>query len=74
MSGISRVGETGKFVADFAGLRLPVNGMNSMDFSHSGGIGGFLGYPTLQQLIMHLDYRDNLVLFEAPGASRIENP
>ena len=74
MSGISRVGETGKFVADFAGLRLPVNGMNSMDFSHSGGIGGFLGYPTLQQLIMHLDSRDNLVLFDAPGATRIGNP
>jgi hypothetical protein len=48
--------------------------MNSMDFSHSGGIGGFLGYPTLQQLIMHLDYRDNLVLFDAPGATRIGNP
>jgi hypothetical protein len=74
VSGISAVGETGKFTADFAGLRLPVKSMNSYDFSRSGGLGGFLGYSILEQLVMHLDYRDNLVLFEAPGASRIENP
>jgi hypothetical protein len=24
-------------------------------------------HPTLQQLVMHIDYRDNLVLFEAPN-------
>jgi tetratricopeptide (TPR) repeat protein len=68
--GVSGVGggvsQTGGFTMDFAGLELPVESMDAMDFSRSRGIGGFLGYPTLEQLVMHIDYRDNLVLFEAP--------
>jgi Aspartyl protease len=70
LSGSSNIGETGKFTADFAGLRLPVTGMNSLDLSRFGGIHGFLGYPTLEQLVMHIDYRDNLVLFEAPNGHK----
>jgi hypothetical protein len=38
--------------------------------SRFGGIHGFLGYPTLEQLVMHIDYRDNLVLFEAPNGHK----
>jgi hypothetical protein len=34
------------------------------------GISGFLGYPTLSQLVMHIDYRDDLVLFEAPNGKK----
>jgi hypothetical protein len=70
LSGTSKIRETGEFTADFAGLRLPVTGMNSIDLSRFGGVHGFLGYPTLEQLVMHIDYRDNLVLFEAPNAHR----
>jgi hypothetical protein len=67
-SGTSNLSETGNFTADFAGLRLPVTGMDSIDLSRFRGVYGFLGYPTLEQLVMHIDYRDNLVLFEAPTA------
>jgi tetratricopeptide (TPR) repeat protein len=70
LSGSSKLSETGSFTADFAGLRLPVIGMDSLDLSRFNGVHGFLGYPTLQQLIMHIDYRDNLVLFEAPAAHK----
>ncbi len=70
LSGSSRLSETGSFTADFAGLRLPVTGMNSTDLSRFAGVHGFLGYPTLEQLVMHIDYRDNLVLFEAPNAHK----
>jgi len=34
------------------------------------GVHGVLGYPTLQQLVMHIDYRDNLVRFEAAAAHK----
>ena len=71
---VDKVFETGKFTADFAGLRLPVTGMDSMDLSKFGGVSGFLGYPTLQQLVMHIDYRDNLVLFEAPNGRSTAAP
>ncbi|WP_353063226.1 aspartyl protease family protein [Tunturibacter psychrotolerans] len=70
LSGMSNLLETGSFTADFAGLRLPVVGMNSQNLSRFNGVHGFLGYPTLQQLVMHIDYRDNLVLFEAPNAHK----
>jgi tetratricopeptide (TPR) repeat protein len=70
LSGTSKIGETGTFTADFAGLRLPVTGMDSLRLTEFGGVHGFFGYPTLAQLVMHLDYRDNLVLFEAPNAHK----
>ena len=71
LSGTSDLSEAGSFTLDFAGLRLPVKSMDSMDLTHMGsGLSGFIGYPTLQQLVMHLDYRDNLVLFEAPSVKK----
>jgi hypothetical protein len=70
LSGFSKLSKTGSFTADFAGLRLPVTGMDSLDLSRFKGVHGFFGYPTLQQLVMHIDYRDNLVLFEAPNAHK----
>jgi tetratricopeptide (TPR) repeat protein len=63
--------ETGHFNADFSGIRLPVTSMNAIDMSTAGGMNGFFGYPTLQQLVMHIDYRDNLVLFEAPTGTHL---
>jgi hypothetical protein len=63
--------QAGRFNVDFAGLRLPVTSMDSMDLSRSGGVAGFLGYPTLSQLVIQIDYRDNLVdLKAAPDAKR----
>jgi hypothetical protein len=74
MEGLSgktnKVFDTGKFTLDFAGLRLPVTSMDAIDLSKFEGISGFLGYTTLEQLVMHIDYRDNLVLFEAPTARK----
>jgi hypothetical protein len=70
VSGVSKLKEAGSFTADFAGLRLPVTNMDSLNLSRFDGVHGFLGYPTLEQLVMHLDYRDNLVLFEAPTAHK----
>ena len=57
-------------VIDFAGLRLPATAMDPVDLARFDGVHGILGYPTLQQLVMHLDYRDNLVLFEAPNGHK----
>jgi hypothetical protein len=71
LSGTQKLGETGKFTLDFAGLRMPVLHMDSADLSSFGAIHGFIGYPTLTQLILHIDYRDNLVLFEAPQAKKM---
>jgi len=70
LSGTSKLSEAGSFTVDFAGLRLPVTSMDSVPLSKFDGISGFIGYPTLQQLVMHIDYRDNLVLFEAPNAHK----
>ena len=68
LSGVQKLYEAGKFTVDFAGLRLPVKNMDSTDLSRfGGGIMGFFGFPTLQQLVMHIDYRDNLAYFEAPN-------
>jgi hypothetical protein len=68
LSGVSQhLSETGKLTADFAGLSLPVNSMETLDLSGFGGIAGFLGYPTLSQLVLHIDYRDNLVSFGTPA-------
>lgn len=71
LSGAQRMSEAGKFTLDFAGLRMPVLSMDAMDLSRFGGVHGFLGYPTLKQLVMHIDYRDNLMLFEAPEGKKM---
>jgi predicted aspartyl protease len=65
--GIVRLSETGKFVLDFAGLRLPVSSMDAINLPPHGGISGFLGYPTLSQLVMQIDYRDDLVHLTDPN-------
>jgi hypothetical protein len=72
LSGVSdNLSEAGSFTADFAGIRLPVKSMDAQNLSHWGdGTAGFLGFPTLEQLVMHIDYRDNLVLFEGPAAKK----
>lgn len=71
LSGTQRMAEAGKFNLDFAGLRIPVLSMDSIGLSTFGGVNGFLGYPTLKQLVMHIDYRDNIVLFEAPEGKKM---
>jgi hypothetical protein len=50
----------------FAGVRQIVGGMTSIDttsISRNAGIGisGFIGFPTLRELVISIDYRDNLV-------------
>jgi hypothetical protein len=67
--------KTGSLTLDFANMRLPFHSMVALDTSYISKdvgvtISGFLGYPELSKLVMHLDYRDNLVLFEAPPASK----
>jgi tetratricopeptide (TPR) repeat protein len=71
LSGFSKnLSKTGKLTADFAGLSIPVSSMQALDLSGFGGIAGFLGYQTLAQLVLHIDYRDNLIRFDPPIAYR----
>jgi predicted aspartyl protease len=73
ISGISgevkKVMDAGHFSWQFAGMRQEVNGMTAIDttkLSHDLGIevSGFIGAPVLHMLVMHIDYRDNLIKFE----------
>ncbi len=66
---VDKVYEAGKFTLAFAGLRLDSPSMTSIDTtkdSHNDGveISGFIGAPALTQLVLHIDYRDNLVWCE----------
>jgi predicted aspartyl protease len=66
---VKKVYEAGQFTLSFAGLRLDALSMTSFDtvsISHDDGVevSGFIGAPALFQTVMHIDYRDNLVLFE----------
>ena len=66
---VDKVYEAGKFTLAFAGLRLDSPSMTSIDttkISHDDGvdISGFIGAPALTQLVLHIDYRDNLVWCE----------
>jgi predicted aspartyl protease len=76
---VDKVYDAGKFTMAFAGLRLDSPSMTSTDTtkpsmtsidttkeSHADGveISGFIGAPALTQLVLHIDYRDNLVLCE----------
>jgi len=73
ISGISgavdKVYQTDYFTLAFAGLRLDSPPMTSIDttkLSHDDGVevSGFIGEPALYQVVMHIDYRDNLVWCE----------
>ena len=66
---VDKVFEAGKFTLAFAGLRLDSPYMTSIDtttISHDAGVevSGLIGAPALFQLVMHIDYRDNLVWCE----------
>ena len=66
---VNKVYEAGKFTLAFAGLRLDSPSMTSIDttkISHDLGVevSGFIGAPALFQVVMHIDYRDNLVWCE----------
>ena len=66
---VNKVYEAGKFTLAFAGLRLDSPSMSSIDTtkdSHNDGVevSGFIGAPALTQLVLHIDYRDNLVWCE----------
>jgi TonB family protein len=55
-----------KVALGFAGLHQVVGGVTSIDttaISRNNGVGisGFIGYPTLRELVISIDYRDNLV-------------
>jgi hypothetical protein len=66
---VDKVYEAGKFTLAFAGLRLDSPSMTSIDttkISHGDGVevSGLIGAPALTQLVLHIDYRDNLVWCE----------
>ena len=65
LSGAVSIGESGKFTLDFAGMRLPVKSMATINMA-GADFKGFIGYPTLSGLVIHIDYRDNLMTFDAP--------
>jgi TonB family protein len=55
-----------KVTLSFANVRQVVSGMTSEDTSSVSrdlgvGISGFIGFPTLRELVIAIDYRDNLV-------------
>lgn len=65
---MKKLSTTGPLTLTFANLKQPASGMTAMDTSHLGEeagveIAGFLGAPTLHQLTVQIDYRDNLVHF-----------
>jgi Flp pilus assembly protein TadD len=66
---VKKVFEAGTFTLAFAGLRLDASRMTAIDLtdlSKDSGmeVSGLIGAPALFQLVMHIDYRDNLVMFE----------
>jgi Tfp pilus assembly protein PilF len=63
---VQKVQVADKVTLGFAGVRQVVNGMTSIDtsaISRNVGvdISGFIGFPTLRELVISIDYRDNLV-------------
>ena len=66
---VNKVYAADRFTVAFAGLRLDAPSMTAIDLtniSHDDGVevSGLIGAPALFQLTMHIDYRDNLLLFE----------
>lgn len=68
---VNDVFDAGRFTLEFAGIRLDSPSMTAIDFtkiSHEDGVevSGLIGAPALFQVVMHIDYRDNLVWCEYP--------
>jgi hypothetical protein len=66
---VDKVYEAGKFTLAFANLRLDSPSMTAIDttkLSHDDRVevSGLIGAPALTQLVLHIDYRDNLVWCE----------
>jgi predicted aspartyl protease len=66
---VDKVFEARKFSLEFAGLLLDSPTMTAIDLtsiSHNAGVevSGLIGAPALFQVVMHIDYRDNLVWCE----------
>ncbi|GAC1422472.1 MAG: hypothetical protein NVSMB62_18180 [Acidobacteriaceae bacterium] len=66
---VNKVYEAGSFSLAFAGLKLESPSMTAIDLtdlSHGTGVevSGLIGAPALFQLVMHIDYRDNLIWCE----------
>jgi tetratricopeptide (TPR) repeat protein len=66
---VDKVYEAGKFTLAFGGLRLDSPSMTSIDttkISHDDGVevSGLIGAQALFQVVLHIDYRDNLVWCE----------
>jgi predicted aspartyl protease len=66
---VDKVFVAGKFTLTFAGLRLDSPQMTAIDMtsiSHDDGVevSGMIGAPALFRVVMHIDYRDNLVWCE----------
>ena len=65
---VKKTWTTGPMTIYFSHFAVPSNGMLSLDTSRLGKqtgveISGFIGAPTLHQLTVTIDYRDNLVHF-----------
>lgn len=72
---VNHVYEAGKFSLMFGSLKLDSPSMTSIDLtdiSHHDGVevSGLIGAPSLFQLVLHIDYRDNLVWCEYHPPSR----
>ena len=66
---VEKVFEAGNLTMQFANLEMAAPSMTAIDMtklSHDSGmeISGLIGAPALFQLVMHIDYRDNLVWCE----------
>jgi len=63
---VNKVMEAANVTITFANVRQKWEGMSSIDTSNisSGSgveIGGFIAFPTLKELVLSIDYRDNLI-------------
>lgn len=63
---VDKVSEASDVTIEFAGVRQQLLGIASIDTSRiSRGTGveisGFIGFPTLRELVISIDYRDNLL-------------
>jgi predicted aspartyl protease len=66
---VDKVYAAGKFTLAFANLRLDSPSMTAIDttkISHDAGVevSGLIGAQALTQLVLHIDYRDNLIWCE----------
>ena len=63
---VKHVSEAESVTIAFAGVRQQLQGMTAIDTSNISrgvgvGIAGFIGFPTLRELEISIDYRDNLL-------------